>query len=43
MHPKKEVTWEAFQLVDDAKKEVAIKAAMMVNDGDILGLSLIHI
>lgn len=38
MHPKKEVTWEAFQLVDDAKKEVAIKAAMMVNDGDILGL-----
>ncbi|MDD3754798.1 MAG: ribose-5-phosphate isomerase RpiA [Methanobacterium sp.] len=38
MHPKKEVTWEAFQLVDDAKREVAIEAAMMVNDGDILGL-----
>jgi ribose 5-phosphate isomerase A len=38
MHPKKEVTWEAFQLVDDAKREVAIEAAMMVNDGDVLGL-----
>lgn len=38
MHPKKEVAWEAVQLVDDAKREVAEEAAMMVNDGQILGL-----
>lgn len=38
MHPKKEVTWEAVQLVDDAKKEVAEEAAMMVTDGQVLGL-----
>lgn len=38
MHPKKEVAWEAAQLIDDAKKEVADEAAMMVNDGQVLGL-----
>jgi len=38
MHPKKEVAWEAAQLVDDAKKEVAHEAAMMVSDGQVLGL-----
>ena len=30
MHPKKEVAWEAAQLVDDAKKEVARRSS---NDG----------
>jgi len=38
MHPKKEVAWEAVQLVDDAKRQVAKEAAMMVTDGQILGL-----
>lgn len=38
MHPKKEVAWEAVQLVDDAKREVAKEAAMMVKDGEVLGL-----
>lgn len=38
MHPKKEVKWEATQLVDEAKKEVAHEAAMMVTDGQVLGL-----
>lgn len=38
MHPKKEVAWEAAQLIDDAKKEVAHEAAMMVEDGQVLGL-----
>ena len=38
MHPKKEVAWEAAQLIDDAKKEVAHEAAMMVTDGQVLGL-----
>jgi hypothetical protein len=28
MHPKKEVAWEAVQLVDDAKSQVAKEAAM---------------
>jgi ribose 5-phosphate isomerase len=35
---KKEVAWEAAQLIDDAKKEVAHEAAMMVEDGQVLGL-----
>lgn len=38
MHPKKEVAWEVVELVDNAKREVASEAAMMVNDGEILGL-----
>jgi ribose 5-phosphate isomerase A len=38
MHPKKEVKWEATQLVDEAKREVAHEAAMMVTDGQVLGL-----
>ncbi|NYB52982.1 MAG: ribose-5-phosphate isomerase RpiA [Methanobacteriaceae archaeon] len=38
MHPKKEVAWEAAQLLEDAKKEVAHEAAMMVSDGQVLGL-----
>lgn len=38
MHPRKEVAWEAAQLIDDAKKEVAHEAAMMVEDGQVLGL-----
>ncbi len=38
MHPKKVVTWEAVELVDKAKREVAREAAMMVDDGQILGL-----
>lgn len=38
MHPKKEIAWEAAQLVDEAKKQVAEEAAMMVTDGQVLGL-----
>jgi len=38
MHPKKEVAWEAAQLLDESKKEVASQAAMMVSDGQVLGL-----
>ncbi|BDZ68895.1 ribose-5-phosphate isomerase RpiA [Methanobacterium ferruginis] len=35
---EKEVAWEAVQLVDDAKRQVAKEAAMMVTDGQILGM-----
>ena len=38
MHPKKEVAFEAAQLVDDAKREVAYEAAKIVKDGQVLGL-----